>query len=434
MNTPSDDKGLPEAGAISSDGFWYWDGAHWLSTISPDGLWKWGGAAWHPTSQSSTGYGPSPILPSPPIAPHRGLVIGSLLASIAVAAIVGGVAQESAASTGIADWQYLSILSGIVLLALLATLGLLARQPDWSRAFPSQPGGWRLPIATSTLAFGSYAVIVWLLLILGGILTVPDFLTGAGRGFGRDTLVGLLLLAGPALTLILVAATPYWRSLLLSPVPVRSASLWLLGIALLCGLLLLVVFSAEQSLGQGVAAVFALLVPPLVGFAGLVAKREWGRVTTTLACLCWAFTGFGLVFSVPLLLLLWLRTPMPLSPSSLQPPTSARMAAPQFSNDGKWSWNGQHWVAAISPDGRYRWTGTAWSPIQKMFLGDHANQAIFCAVAGLLCGILFPFGVYAGIRAYQELPWKRTQAIIGIVLNSVGCVLLILGIIYRASR
>jgi hypothetical protein len=110
------------------------------------------------------------------------------------------------------------------------------------------------------------------------------------------------------------------------------------------------------------------------------------------------------------------------------------LAAPQFSNDGRWFWNGQQWVAAISPDGRYRWTGAAWTPIQKMFLGDHANQAIFCAVAGLLCGFLFPLGLIAGILAYQELPWKRTQATLGIILNTVGCVLLVLAIIYRVTR
>ncbi len=313
MNMPPDDKSQPEVGRISSDGFWYWDGARWLSTTSPDGLWKWDGVAWHATSPSGTSYGPSAILLGPPTAPYRGLVIGTLLASIALAAIVGGVALESAATTGIADWQYLSVLSGIVLLALLVTLGLVARPTDWSRAFPARPGGWRLPIATSTLAFGSYAAVVWLLLILGGILTVPDFLTGSGRGSGRDALVGLLLLAGPALTLILMAATSYWRSLMVTPVRVRSASLWILGIALLSGLPLLLVFSAAPGGGQVVAALIGLLLPALVGFAGLLAKREWGRVATTLACLGWACTGFGLMFSVPLLLLLWLRMRMPSS-------------------------------------------------------------------------------------------------------------------------
>jgi hypothetical protein len=72
-----------------------------------------------------------------------------------------------------------------------------------------------------------------------------------------------------------------------------------------------------------------------------------------------------------------------------------------------------------------------------MLFGDYANQSIFCAVAGLLCGFLFPFGLWAGYRAYKELPQKQTQAIVGIVLNAVGCGLVIVGIlsrIYLASQ
>lgn len=75
----------------------------------------------------------------------------------------------------------------------------------------------------------------------------------------------------------------------------------------------------------------------------------------------------------------------------------------------------------------------AWSPVRKMLLGDYANQSIFCAVAGLLCGFLFPFGLWAGYRAYKDLPWKRTQAIVGMVLNGVGCGLVVASITYRLA-
>jgi len=306
---PPDPRSLPGVGTVSSDGSWYWDGGHWLSAISPDGLWKWDGVAWRSTSHGSTNNVPRAIQPSPPPIRIRWLVMGSLLASTGLAAIVGGVAWESAAATGIPDWSYLSVLSGIVLVALLVTLGLLARPTDWNRAFSAEPGGWRLQIATSLLALGTWVTVVWLLIILGGILTVPDFLTGAGRGSGRDTLVGLLLGAGPTSTLGLLAATSYWRSLMVTPVPVRSATLWILGVVWLCGLPLLLVFSATQGGGQLVVALIGLLLPPLVGFVGLLAKREWGRVATMLACLSWGCTGFGLGFSVPLLLLLWLKRP-----------------------------------------------------------------------------------------------------------------------------
>jgi hypothetical protein len=104
------------------------------------------------------------------------------------------------------------------------------------------------------------------------------------------------------------------------------------------------------------------------------------------------------------------------------------MTAPQFSSDGAWWWNGQQWIAAVSPDGRYRWNGTAWAPIKKMFLGDYANQSIFCAVVGLLCAFMFPFGLYAGARAYGDLPHKRTQAVVGMALNAAGIVLWVVGI------
>jgi hypothetical protein len=116
----------------------------------------------------------------------------------------------------------------------------------------------------------------------------------------------------------------------------------------------------------------------------------------------------------------------------MQPPNGIGAMAP-FSQDGRWYWDGQQWVSTLSPDGKYRWTGKAWAPVRKMFLGDHANQSIASAVIGLLCGLFFPFGLYAGIKAYQELPWKRTQAIVGIVLNSVGTFLWVVLLIIRAS-
>lgn len=296
-------------GAVSEDGLWYWDGARWLSTTSPDGRWTWDGVAWRPWGLGRTRQVLTKTMPSPPTATSRTIVLASMLAGTGVAAIVGGVALNSALATGIADWQYLSVLAGVVLLAEVVTLGLLARPADWRRAFESGAGGWQLSIATSTLAFGGYAAIVWLLLIPGGMLTTPDFLTGSGRGWVRDALLGLLLLAGPVTTLAVVAATAYWRSVLAARVPIRSASTWILGIALLCGLGLLLVFSAAQGGEQAEVVLLGLLLPPLIGFVGLLAGREWGRSATTTACLCWASTGFGLVFSVPLLLLLWFRRP-----------------------------------------------------------------------------------------------------------------------------
>jgi hypothetical protein len=108
-------------------------------------------------------------------------------------------------------------------------------------------------------------------------------------------------------------------------------------------------------------------------------------------------------------------------------------APPQFSGDHLWWWDGYRWTSIVSPDGRYRWTGTAWVPMRKMLFGDFANQSIAAVVIGIFCGLFFPFGIYAGYRAYQELPWKRTQATVGIVLNSIGFVLWLLSALYKLS-
>ena len=114
-------------------------------------------------------------------------------------------------------------------------------------------------------------------------------------------------------------------------------------------------------------------------------------------------------------------------------PTGPYGAQPQFSPDRNWWWNGSQWISILSPDGRHRWTGTAWVPVRKMFLGDHANQSIACAVIGLLCGLFFPFGLWTGWKAYQELPWKRTQATVGMILNGAGCGLWIATVMYRLA-
>lgn len=57
---------------------------------------------------------------------------------------------------------------------------------------------------------------------------------------------------------------------------------------------------------------------------------------------------------------------------------------------------------------------------RQLPLGDYANQSIACVFLGLLCGIAFIVGLITGYLAYRDLPHKRRQAVIGIVLNSVG--------------
>ena len=114
----------------------------------------------------------------------------------------------------------------------------------------------------------------------------------------------------------------------------------------------------------------------------------------------------------------------------MQPPQGTG-APPQFSGDHKWWWDGHQWISIMSPDGRYRWSGNAWVPVRKMLFGDYANQSIVSAAIGIFCGLFFPFGIYAGYRAYQELPWKRTTATVGLILNTVGLAIWLVSLGYK---
>jgi hypothetical protein len=69
--------------------------------------------------------------------------------------------------------------------------------------------------------------------------------------------------------------------------------------------------------------------------------------------------------------------------------------------------------------------------MRKMIFGDFANQSIAAAIIGIFCGLFFPFGIYAGYRAYQELPWKRTQATVGLILNTAGLAVWMVSLAYK---
>ena len=71
---------------------------------------------------------------------------------------------------------------------------------------------------------------------------------------------------------------------------------------------------------------------------------------------------------------------------------------------------------------------------RQLPLGDYANQSIACAVLGLLCGVAFILGLITGYLAYRDLPRKRTQAVVGIVLNSIGIGLWIVFLAARFSQ
>jgi hypothetical protein len=288
-------------GTLSPDGLWYWDGTAWQSALSSDGLWRWDGTAWLPTSRSSGRRYASATAPGPPSRAYRQTVIVALVAATAFVAIAGGVAIQRWVITVIPDWQSLAVLSGVVLVSLLVVAGFLARPKDWHKGFAGQSGSWRLSIVTAVLAFGACAVIAFLLLILGGILTVPDFLAGSGRGSGRAFLFCLALRAAPVVILVLLSTSQSWRWLLARRVHMRSAAYWILLAAMLLSLPVLEVIGSARGGGQLAVVMGGLLAPSVVGFIGILVGREWGRVTATTACMCWSLTGIGLVFSILLL-------------------------------------------------------------------------------------------------------------------------------------
>ncbi|HET7421563.1 MAG TPA: hypothetical protein VFL27_14390 [Candidatus Dormibacteraeota bacterium] len=71
---------------------------------------------------------------------------------------------------------------------------------------------------------------------------------------------------------------------------------------------------------------------------------------------------------------------------------------------------------------------------RQLPLGDYANQSIACVVLGVLCGVAFVLGLIAGYLAYRDLPRKRTQAVVGMVLNTIGIGVWILILAARFAR
>jgi ribosomal protein L40E len=59
----------------------------------------------------------------------------------------------------------------------------------------------------------------------------------------------------------------------------------------------------------------------------------------------------------------------PATSSAAKPAATSAVAAPQYSADGKWWWDGQQWVAVVSPptqfsaDGKWWWNGRDWSAV-----------------------------------------------------------------------
>jgi hypothetical protein len=131
------------AGGLSPDRLWYWDGARWLSAISPDRVWRWDGAQWVPASES-------PVPSAPPLerwqpaavassAPSPGLRQFLLVVLVVTSVITGLLALFGllgvAAGPGHLDLNVLPLfLIFVVLFALpvAATVGVV-RRANWAR-------------------------------------------------------------------------------------------------------------------------------------------------------------------------------------------------------------------------------------------------------------------------------------------------------------
>jgi small-conductance mechanosensitive channel len=115
----------------------------------------------------------------------------------------------------------------------------------------------------------------------------------------------------------------------------------------------------------------------------------------------------------------------------------------QLSPDGKWYWDGIQWAASMSPDGRFRWNGTEWLPFRRMRFGEYVDQSIVLLVMGIAGTFLCPWlltvafyglGLGAALMGLRHTPNRRTQALIGIVANTVGLVILVLLFVANAAR
>jgi hypothetical protein len=286
---------------------WYWDGSAWQRSLSQDGFWRWDGSSRQPTGQARFHKFGGIVRPDPPSPAYRRRLLVTLGAAMVFVVALGAVAIGFSANTEIdEDWKYLAGLSAVELICLLVAVVLLARPMDWSRAFAEQAASWRVSIVTAALIFGACGVLALFLVIVGGILTEPDFLATYGRGSARDAIFAGALLIPPVVVLGLLTSAPSWRHFLAAPLHLRSAAQGILLVAMLLSLPVVAVVGSAKSGGQLAVVMVGLLVPSVVGFVGLLVHREWGRSVTTVACACWSWTGIGLVFGVPLLLLLWI--------------------------------------------------------------------------------------------------------------------------------
>jgi hypothetical protein len=185
-----------DAGSLSPDGYFFWDGAQWAAAISPDGFWRWDGAAWVPAARSS-------IAAGRPYASARtlGVLVSVLLAlCIAVAFVQVFVYDpyfQGWLALGDQTVHYTFDIAGLVSLLVAAPLflvwfhrayrnaaGLGARGLQLSSGWAV--GWWFVPIACFWMPLLA-AIEMWR---TSGALEAPDDGT-SGRPDAAPVLVGV---------------------------------------------------------------------------------------------------------------------------------------------------------------------------------------------------------------------------------------------------
>lgn len=76
-------------GQLSPDGYWWWDGAQWVSAVSPDGHWRWDGSAWvvnevQPRYASPISFEPTPDTRRVQVAVTGYFILSAVLGSFTI--------------------------------------------------------------------------------------------------------------------------------------------------------------------------------------------------------------------------------------------------------------------------------------------------------------------------------------------------------------
>jgi hypothetical protein len=305
---------------LSADKAWYWSGSEWVSTLSADGRWRWDGIGWRPVDQDIAEV-------DAPAAGHktvRGALVGGigyalLVVLIGAVAAINDIATDGALVAGLGF--ALAVLQSVALVLLVTGRG-------WRRVMEGHQPNARLSLILSLLLTG--IGLVGLFLGLFVVVAVSDP-TALGINEFREAIVVALLFGGAGAAFVRLTWGSWGWVLRASAVPQLAAAILIavaiiVGAGVVCLMTAYALFGTDDATDRADSLAFAgilaaTLALPIIGLAGLLLRREFGRIATTAASIQWALSGVGLLLSVPILWLLW-RAPKPRaleSPDAYQP-------------------------------------------------------------------------------------------------------------------